>query len=63
MQLLRQISRESGTAVLVVTHDYRMIEEVDRVIQLVDGRIVDAKIVTPEFFTMFGFAHVSRRRE
>ena len=47
MQLLRQISRESGTAVLVVTHDYRMIEEVDRVIQLVDGRIVDAKIVTP----------------
>jgi len=24
-----------------------MIEEVDRVIQLVDGRIVDAKIVTP----------------
>ena len=47
MQLLRQISRESGTAVLVVTHDYRMIEEVDRVIQLVDGRIVDAEIVTP----------------
>ena len=47
MQLLRQISRENGTAVLVVTHDYRMIEEVDRVIQLVDGRIADAKIVTP----------------
>ena len=45
MQLLRQISRENGTAVLVVTHDHRLIGEVDRVIDLVDGRIVETKTV------------------
>lgn len=39
MHLLRQVSRESGTAVLVVTHDHRLIGEVDRVITMMDGRI------------------------
>jgi putative ABC transport system ATP-binding protein len=41
MQLLRKVSKEQGTAILVVTHDTRMISEVDRVIHLMDGRIVD----------------------
>ncbi|CAN5537362.1 ABC transporter ATP-binding protein [soil metagenome] len=40
MRLLRKVSSEQGTAILVVTHDERMIGEVDRVLQLVDGRIV-----------------------
>lgn len=40
MHLLRKVSSEQGTAILVVTHDERMIGEVDRVLQLVDGRIV-----------------------
>ena len=40
MRLLRKLSREQGTAILVVTHDERMIGEVDRVLQLVDGRVV-----------------------
>lgn len=40
MRLLRKLSTEQGTAVLVVTHDERMIGEVDRVIQLVDGALV-----------------------
>jgi putative ABC transport system ATP-binding protein len=40
MRLLRKVSTEQGTAILVVTHDERMIGEVDRVIQLVDGRVV-----------------------
>ena len=39
MRLLRKLSTEQGTAVLVVTHDERMIGEVDRVIQLVDGEV------------------------
>jgi putative ABC transport system ATP-binding protein len=43
MHLLRQVSRESGTAVLVVTHDHRLIGEVDRVIDMMDGRIVDSQ--------------------
>lgn len=40
MRLLRQLSTEQGTAILVVTHDERMIGEVDRVLQLVDGAVV-----------------------
>lgn len=40
MRLLRKVSKEQGTAILVVTHDTRMISEVDGVIHLMDGRIV-----------------------
>ena len=42
MRLLRQLASEHGTAILVVTHDTRMINEVDRVIHLLDGKIQDA---------------------
>lgn len=42
MRLLRKLSNEKRTAILVVTHDTRMITEVDQVIHLQDGRIVDA---------------------
>ncbi|MAX40133.1 MAG: ABC transporter [Gimesia sp.] len=41
MRLLRKLSSERGTAILVVTHDTRMIGEVDRVIRLIDGQVVD----------------------
>ena len=37
MRMLRKVSTDHGTAILVVTHDERMIGEVDRVLQLVDG--------------------------
>ncbi len=40
MRLLRKLSTEQGTAILVVTHDERMIGGVDRVLQLVDGTVV-----------------------
>ncbi|KAA0255348.1 MAG: ABC transporter ATP-binding protein [Acidobacteria bacterium] len=39
--LLRRFNREEGTAFLVVTHDPRIAERCDRVVSLVDGRIVD----------------------
>ncbi|HEY3382003.1 MAG TPA: ABC transporter ATP-binding protein [Vicinamibacterales bacterium] len=38
-ELLRQFNREQGTAFLIVTHDSRLAERCDRVIELVDGRI------------------------
>lgn len=41
MRLLRQVANERGTAILVVTHDTRMIGEVDRVIRLLDGQVVE----------------------
>ena len=40
MRLLRRLSREQGNAILVVTHDTRMIDEVDRIVRLTEGRIV-----------------------
>jgi putative ABC transport system ATP-binding protein len=39
MDLLRKVSRERGAAVIVVTHDVRMIEGFDRVYRMADGRI------------------------
>ncbi|MFO1310678.1 MAG: ABC transporter ATP-binding protein [Burkholderiales bacterium] len=38
--LLREINARDGTAFLVVTHDPRLAARCDRVIELVDGRIV-----------------------
>jgi putative ABC transport system ATP-binding protein len=43
MRLLRKVSKEQGTAILVVTHDTRMISEVDQVIHLMDGRMVETE--------------------
>jgi lipoprotein-releasing system ATP-binding protein len=36
---MRQFNRRSGTAFLVVTHDSRIAERCDRLIELVDGRV------------------------
>jgi putative ABC transport system ATP-binding protein len=41
MELLRRLGREQGAAVVVVTHDERMIEGFDRVYHMIDGRIVN----------------------
>ena len=38
--LLRQANQERGTAFLVVTHDPRMADRCDRIIELVDGCVV-----------------------
>ena len=39
MDLLRQLGREENAAVIVVTHDQRMIEGFDRVYNITDGRL------------------------
>jgi putative ABC transport system ATP-binding protein len=39
MTLLRRLSREKNTAVIVVTHDQRMVEGFDRIYQIADGQI------------------------
>jgi putative ABC transport system ATP-binding protein len=40
LDLLKETAAEDGTAVLMVTHDQRIVERANRLIQLVDGRIV-----------------------
>jgi putative ABC transport system ATP-binding protein len=41
MNLLRRLSREKNTAVIVVTHDQRMLEGFDRVYQIADGQMTN----------------------
>jgi putative ABC transport system ATP-binding protein len=43
MELLKKIAKENRSAVIVVTHDVRMIEGFDCVYQLKDGRITGEK--------------------
>jgi lipoprotein-releasing system ATP-binding protein len=38
-ELMRRFNRELGTTFLVVTHDPRIAERCDRIIELVDGRV------------------------
>ena len=44
MDLLRHLGREQRAAVIVVTHDERMIEGFDRVYHMTDGRITNAAL-------------------
>jgi putative ABC transport system ATP-binding protein len=41
-ELLERVAREQGVAVLMVTHDHRILDVADRVVHLEDGRLVPA---------------------
>ena len=41
MKILAEIARERGRAVLIVTHDPRLLPFADRVVHIEDGRILD----------------------
>jgi putative ABC transport system ATP-binding protein len=41
VDLLRSLSREQGVTVLLVTHDNRILDIADRIVQLEDGRLTD----------------------
>lgn len=40
-QLLRKINREMGTTFIIVTHDLNIAQKCDRIISILDGRIVE----------------------
>ena len=39
-EVLRKVNRDGGTTFLIVTHDPRLAQRCDRIVELVDGRIV-----------------------
>ncbi len=41
--LLREVNRESGTSILMVTHNLELAQRCDRIIDLVDGRLLRAE--------------------
>jgi len=41
MALMRTLAKEKNSAVIVVTHDRRMVEDFDRIYRIEDGRIVN----------------------
>jgi putative ABC transport system ATP-binding protein len=51
MELLKDASRDSDRAVLVVTHDNRIFHYADRIVAMEDGRIVgdSARGTLPEY--------------
>jgi len=40
VEVMQQLAREQGTAVIIVTHDNRILDAADRIVSLVDGRMV-----------------------
>lgn len=40
-QLLRNINREFGTTFIIVTHDLKIAEKCDRIISILDGKIIE----------------------
>jgi putative ABC transport system ATP-binding protein len=41
MEIMRNLAKEKGRAVVIVTHDNRIMEFADRVVHIEDGRILD----------------------
>lgn len=39
VEILKELAREQGTTILLVTHDYRILDVADRVVELEDGKI------------------------
>ncbi len=46
MELFQGIAAEQGACVIVVTHDYRALEQFDRLLELDDGRLTEATRAT-----------------
>ena len=53
MQLLRELNRQEGLTIVMVTHNLELVHDTDRVVRLFDG-----KVEAPEKILMPGFAGV-----
>ena len=44
VELLQRLARDQGCAVLMVTHDPRILDVADRLVRMEDGRLVEASL-------------------
>ena len=56
VQLLQEIAKEEQATVLMVTHDNRILDVADRIVNMVDGQIV-SNVVVEESVTICEFLH------
>jgi putative ABC transport system ATP-binding protein len=67
VELLKQMAKEQNTTILIVTHDNRILDVADRIVNLVDGRIrsdvlvQEAAIVTQMLVKCDIFKHLTPR--
>jgi putative ABC transport system ATP-binding protein len=45
--LMRRLNRERGLSFLIVTHDIAVGRRTDRIVRMLDGRVVDEQLTTP----------------
>lgn len=48
MELFRQVARDQGASVLVVTHDHRSLDVFDRTFEMIDGTLTENDPAQPE---------------
>ena len=48
MNLLQDLAQNNGCTILMVTHDNRILDVADRIINLVDGRLESDQLTTPD---------------
>ena len=46
VELLKELVREEGSTILMVTHDNRILDAADRIVNMVDGRIVSDIVIS-----------------
>lgn len=57
IELLRDLAHERGRAVVIVTHDDRILSYADRIVRIADGKILDAEISTQHHSLALASAH------
>jgi putative ABC transport system ATP-binding protein len=57
IELLRDLAHERGRAVVIVTHDDRILSYADRIVRIADGRILDAETSTQHHSLALASAH------
>jgi putative ABC transport system ATP-binding protein len=57
IELLRDLAHERGRAVVIVTHDDRILPYADRIVHIADGKISNAEIPAPHHSRALASTH------